>query len=106
MASLMKTDCTFLASTLCRLMLYACLPQIHTWPPLCRMPEPFSLRTFVVTAGGPQEGWACRDDAEATGEAAWVGYIGPFKARSDSVDMAGGMAGWQGWPMEGMYGRD
>lgn len=48
----------------------------------------------------------CRDEPEATGEAAWVGYIGPFKARSDSVDMSGDMAGWQGWPMSGMYGSD
>jgi hypothetical protein len=46
----------------------------------------------------------CSDDSESTGEAAWVGYIGPFKARDDAIDMSGRPKGdtmWNGWPSTG-----
>lgn len=50
----------------------------------------------------------CRDEALSTGLAAWTGYVGPFKARQDSVDMATAAEErgvsepetlWNGWPL-------
>ena len=46
----------------------------------------------------------CRDDPGSTGLPSWTGYIGPFKARNDTVDMTSPdpMADilWNGFPAD------
>lgn len=48
----------------------------------------------------------CRHDPGSTGLASWTGYIGPFRARNDSVDMADadamGATLWNGFPADAL----
>ena len=50
---------------------------------------------------------ACSDDPKATGVAGYTGYVGPFKAHPDSVNMAEPPTGdylWNGFPNLGLHG--
>lgn len=39
----------------------------------------------------------CSNEPEATGDDSWCGYIGPFKAHPNSVDMAAPVSGPRLW---------
>jgi hypothetical protein len=66
-----------------------------------------SSQAICILRGSSIVPFACRDEPGNTGTAAWTGYVGPFKARADSTDMADGYMGevlWNGWPADAVTG--